>query len=113
MIRIELDEPTLARTRIAISPLWEVLTSLFVVQRHPEEAPWPDTAWAWHARRVLAEVPATAPAKLLTVGLPAPDFLSPIPTSAAPILAEQPARAASRATPASEGSGSPRRQPDG
>ncbi|MEU8087739.1 ArsR family transcriptional regulator [Micromonospora sp. NPDC049101] len=98
MIRIELDEPTLARTRIAISPLWEVLTSLFVLQRHPEAAPWPYTAWARHARRVLAEVPATAPAKLLTIGLPAPDFLSPIPTSAAPTLAEQLAEL--RATPA-------------
>ncbi|RLK11866.1 hypothetical protein DER29_5136 [Micromonospora sp. M71_S20] len=29
MIRIRLDEPTLARTRIAISPLREVWTSLY------------------------------------------------------------------------------------
>ncbi|MDG4756490.1 ArsR family transcriptional regulator [Micromonospora sp. WMMD710] len=98
MIRIELDEPTLGRTRIATSPLWEVLTSLFVLRRPPKEVPWPYTAWARHARRVLDEVPAAAPARLLTVGLPAPDFLSPIPTSAAPTLAEQLAEL--RATPA-------------
>ncbi|MFJ8582384.1 ArsR family transcriptional regulator [Micromonospora sp. NPDC093277] len=44
MIRIELDEPTLARTRIATSPLWEVLTSLYLLKRNPEQAPWPYTA---------------------------------------------------------------------
>ncbi|MGC4750251.1 ArsR family transcriptional regulator [Micromonospora sp. DT201] len=98
MIRIELDEPTLARTRIATSPLWEVMTSLYVLQRNQGEAPWPYTGWARHARRVLDEVPATAPARLLAIGSRAPDFLSPVPTSAAPTLAEQLAEL--RATPA-------------
>ncbi|MEW2431278.1 ArsR family transcriptional regulator [Micromonospora sp. NPDC047644] len=98
MIRIELDEPTLLRTRIATSPLWEVLTSLLLLHRSPIEVPWPYTAWARHARRVLDDVPATAPARLLTMGLPAPDFLSPIPTLAAPTLADQLAEL--RATPA-------------
>ncbi|MEU4333653.1 ArsR family transcriptional regulator [Micromonospora lupini] len=98
MIRIRLDEPTLARTRIATSPMWEVLTSLYVLQRNPGEAPWPYTGWARHARRVLAEVPATAPVRLLTIGSRAPDFLSPVPTSAAPTLGEQLAEL--RATPA-------------
>ncbi|MCF0095053.1 ArsR family transcriptional regulator [Micromonospora sp. MH99] len=98
MIRIELDEPTLARTRIAISPLWEVLTSLYVLHRNPGEAPWPYTGWARHARRVLAEVPATAPVRVLTIGSRAPDFLTPVPSSAAPTLAEQLAEL--RATPA-------------
>ncbi|TDB73825.1 ArsR family transcriptional regulator [Micromonospora sp. KC721] len=98
MIRIELDEPTLARTRIATSPLWEVMTSLYVLHRNPGEAPWPYTGWARHARRVLAEVPATGPARLLTIGSRAPDFLSPVPTSAAPTLAQQLAEL--RSTPA-------------
>ncbi|WP_406078540.1 ArsR family transcriptional regulator [Micromonospora sp. NBC_00858] len=97
MIRIELDEPTLARTRIATSPLWEVMTSLYVLHRNPGEAPWPYTGWVRHARRVLAEVPATAPVRLLAIGSRAPDFLSPIPTSATPTLAEQLAEL--RATP--------------
>ncbi|RKN42623.1 ArsR family transcriptional regulator [Micromonospora endolithica] len=98
MIRIRLDEPTLARTRIATSPLWEVLTSLYVLHRNPGEAPWPYTGWARHARRVLAEVPATAPVRLLTISSRAPDFLTPIPSSASPTLAEQLAEL--RATPA-------------
>ncbi|MGC4874649.1 ArsR family transcriptional regulator [Micromonospora sp. DT43] len=98
MIRISLDEPTLARTRIATSPLWEVMTSLYVLKRNPGEAPWPYTGWARHARRVLAEVPAVAPVRLLAIGSRAPDFLSPVPTSAAPTLGEQLAEL--RATPA-------------
>ncbi|MGR6321593.1 helix-turn-helix domain-containing protein [Micromonospora soli] len=98
MIRIELDEPTLARTRIATSPLWEVMTSLYVLKRHPGEAPWPYTGWARHARRVLAEVPETAPARLLTADDRAPDFLTPVPPSPAPTLAEE--LAVLRATPA-------------
>ncbi|MFR9780238.1 ArsR family transcriptional regulator [Micromonospora sp. MS34] len=98
MIRIELDEPTLARTRIAISPLWEVLTSLYLLKRHPEEVPWPYTGWARHARRVLAEVPATAALRLLTADPRSPDFLTPIPPSPAPSLAEE--LALLRATPA-------------
>ncbi|RNL91683.1 MULTISPECIES: helix-turn-helix transcriptional regulator [Micromonospora] len=98
MIRIELDEPTLARTRIATSPLWEVLTSLYLLKRNPEEMPWPYTGWARHARRVLTEVPETAPALLLTADSRAPDFLTPVPPSPAPTLAEE--LAALRATPA-------------
>ncbi|MEU8263574.1 ArsR family transcriptional regulator [Micromonospora sp. NPDC048999] len=98
MIRIELDEPTLARTRIATSPLWEALTSLYLLKRHPAEVPWPYTGWARHARRVLAEVPEAAPARLLTAADLAPDFLTPIPPSPAPTLAEE--LAALRATPA-------------
>ncbi|MGN9775240.1 ArsR family transcriptional regulator [Micromonospora sp. H33] len=98
MIRIELDEPTLARTRIATSPLWEVLTSLYLLHRSPGEPPWPYAGWARHARRVLAEVPAAAPARLLvTPGGTAPDFLTPIPPSPAPTLAEE--LAVLRATP--------------
>ncbi|MEU7999251.1 ArsR family transcriptional regulator [Micromonospora sp. NPDC049060] len=99
MIRIRLDEPTLARTRIAISPLWEVWTSLYLLHRNPGEAPWPYTGWARHARQVLGEVPATAPVRLLLAsGHSAPDFLTPIPPSSTPTLADE--LAALRATPA-------------
>lgn len=98
MIRIELDEPTLARTRIATSPLWEALTSLYLLRRHPGGAPWPYTGWARHARRVLAEVPEAAPAWLITTAYLAPDFLTPVPPSPAPTLAEE--LAVLRATPA-------------
>ncbi|MGW5669384.1 ArsR family transcriptional regulator [Micromonospora sp. NPDC003776] len=99
MIRIELDEPTLARTRIATSPLWEVKCSLYLLQRHPDEAPWPYTSWARHARRVLAELPEAAPATLYhRTGPRYPDFLGPVPPGASPTIEEE--LAALRATPA-------------
>lgn len=98
MIRIELDEPTLARTRIATSPLWEAVTSLYLLLRHPDEAPWPYTGWARHARRMLAEVPETRPARLFFVaGARSPDFLTPIPPGPAPTIEQE--LAALRATP--------------
>ncbi|MEU1689755.1 ArsR family transcriptional regulator [Micromonospora sp. NPDC005707] len=99
MIRIELDEPTLTRTRIATSPLWEVKCSLYLLQRYRDEAPWPYTGWARHAWRVLAEQPATAPVRLYTrTGPWYPDFLGPVPPSASPTIEEE--LAALRATPA-------------
>ncbi|MFC0506900.1 ArsR family transcriptional regulator [Micromonospora costi] len=99
MIRIELDEPTVTRTRIAISPLWEVVTSLYLLDAHPAEAPWPYTGWAGHARRVLAEVPETAPVRLFSAaGSRIPDFLTPVPPSSTPTLAEE--LAVLRGTPA-------------
>ncbi|WP_319462417.1 ArsR family transcriptional regulator [Micromonospora sp. RTP1Z1] len=99
MIRIELDEPTLARTRIATSPLWEAKCSLYLLDRYPDEAPWPYTGWARHARRVLAELPEAAPARLYAATGPwYPDFLGPVPPTASPTIEEE--LAALRAIPA-------------
>jgi DNA-binding transcriptional ArsR family regulator len=98
VIRIELDESTVARTRIAISPFWEVACSLYLLARNPGEAPWPYTGWARRARTVLATDPATAPVRhFLDRGSRAPDFLTPIPPSACPTLEEE--LAVLRATP--------------
>jgi DNA-binding transcriptional ArsR family regulator len=85
VIRIEIDEPTLARTRIAISPLHELCCSLFLLQRNPGEAPWPYGDWARRARGVRN------PAVDFYRALPAvsPDFLIPIPASPLPTLDEQ------------------------
>ncbi|SIN14891.1 ArsR family transcriptional regulator [Micromonospora cremea] len=100
MIRIELDEPTLTRTRIATSPLWEAKCSLYLLDRYPDEAPWPYTGWARHAHRVLAELPEAAPARLYSkTGSWYPDFLGPVPPTASPTIAEE--LAVLRATPAS------------
>jgi len=99
VIRIELDEPTLARTRIAISPLAELVVGLYLLRRNPDGAPWPYTDWAERAREVLRSVPAAEPVSLY-FRLPArsPDFLDPIPATAMPTFAEQ--LAAFRETPA-------------
>ncbi|GAA2653521.1 ArsR/SmtB family transcription factor [Paractinoplanes durhamensis] len=99
MIRIEIDEPTLARTRIAISPLADVICSLFLLRRNPDGAPWPYDGWARRAREILRTVPATAPASLF-LQLPSsfPDFLDPIPETPVSTIGEQLDRF--RATPA-------------
>ncbi|MFI6763245.1 ArsR family transcriptional regulator [Micromonospora sp. NPDC050417] len=90
MIRIELDEPTLSRTRIAISPLWETVCSLYLLGRNPGDAPWPYTDWARRARAVLADNPATAPVQFFfDCGSRLPDCLTPIPPSACPTLQEE------------------------
>ena len=97
MIRIELDEPTLARTRIAISPLWETTNSIFLLDRNREGAPWPYDGWARHARAVLASFPPDAAIRVYLDTYRIPDFLSPIPPGPAPTIDEE--LAILRATP--------------
>ncbi|WP_245670344.1 hypothetical protein [Micromonospora mirobrigensis] len=98
MIRIELDEPTLARTRIATSPLWETITSLWLLHRN-EVVPWPYTGWAEAARRALAEDPRTAPLRVYAASRGRlPDCFMPIPAIPAPTIDEE--LAVLRATPA-------------
>ncbi|WP_433301853.1 ArsR/SmtB family transcription factor [Actinoplanes sp. CA-030573] len=99
MIRIEIDEPTLARTRIAISPLGEAVCSLFLLRRNPAGAPWPYDQWAVRAREILRTHPATAPVRFyFETSSSMPDFLDPIPSTSTPTLDEQLAEL--RATPA-------------
>lgn len=99
VIRIELDKPTLARTRIAISPLWETICSLYLLARHPGEAPWPYDSWARHARAVLAALPPDAPIRIFLANHHrSPDFLSPVPPTACPAIDDE--LALLRATPA-------------
>ena len=87
MIRIEIDEPTLARTRIAISPLAEVVCSLYLLQRNPSGAPWPYDGWARRAQEIVRD--NWAAALYLQQSPRSPDFLCPIPLTSAPTLDEQ------------------------
>ncbi|GAB1645601.1 ArsR/SmtB family transcription factor [Krasilnikovia sp. MM14-A1259] len=99
MIRIELDEQTLARTRIAISPLAELTVGLFLLRRPADEVPWPYGPWAARARQVLRTNPATAPVHVyLQFDDAAPDLFAPVPTGSIPTITEQLDRL--RATPA-------------
>ncbi|MGK5685041.1 ArsR/SmtB family transcription factor [Actinoplanes sp. URMC 104] len=89
MIRIEIDEPTLSRTRIAISPLAEVACSLFLLERL-QTVPWPYDRWARRAREILRTDPATEPVSLyLNLPSVSPDFLCPPPATPMPTIAEQ------------------------
>jgi DNA-binding transcriptional ArsR family regulator len=84
VIRIELSETDLGRTRLALSPLWELVASLFWLHRDdpaPEYAPWVE-----QARRALRGVDL-GPLDL-GIALPqyVPDFAAPIPTDPLPTL---------------------------
>ncbi|GAA1645565.1 ArsR family transcriptional regulator [Catellatospora bangladeshensis] len=88
MLRIELDEATLSRTRIAISPLWETVCALSLLGK-PAPAPWPYTVWAANARRVLDARPADDPLRLyVDIGGGFPDCLLPVPAAHATIADE-------------------------
>lgn len=82
MIRIRLDELTLGRVRIAISPLWEAVSSLALTVRYRSEIPHPYTKWADTALRRVS--PALFRELVTTMrsqwGRPEWSSLTPIPT---------------------------------
>lgn len=90
MIRIEIDEPTLARTRIAISPLGELVCGLALLDRNPDRVPWPYEAWAARARHILRTDPAVTPVHLYArLGPVSPDLFSPIPPGSLPSITDE------------------------
>jgi DNA-binding transcriptional ArsR family regulator len=95
VIRIHLDDATLARTRIAISPLHELVSGLQLLHRHADQAPWPYTDWAARARDVLRTNSVTQPLGLYGLMSEAnrsrrtPDLFNPIPESAFASLPDQ------------------------
>ncbi|WP_327002318.1 winged helix-turn-helix domain-containing protein [Dactylosporangium sp. NBC_01737] len=96
MIRIQLGESTLDRTRIAMSPLNELVAGVELVHRHRQRpAPWPYTDWVERAREVLRRVPQTTPLQVYAQLYGAeharrtPDLFTPVPLEARPVLAEQ------------------------
>jgi hypothetical protein len=95
MIRLWLAERTLARTRIAISPLGELVSALYLLHRHPERVAWPYTGWAARAREVLRTVPATAALSVYPAlygpshARRTPDLFTPIPPAASPTITEE------------------------
>lgn len=89
MIRIDVDEPALVRTRLAVSPLWETVASLVLLARHGDHAPWPYTTWARVARRTLREtVPGLPLHRFAEPGA----FLPPVPPAPSPSIGEELAR---------------------
>jgi DNA-binding transcriptional ArsR family regulator len=97
VIRIQLGESTLDRTRIAISPLNELVAGLDLVHRvrGQSRAPWPYTEWVERAREALGTVPEIQPLQVYAQLYGAeharrtPDLFTPIPLGARPALAEQ------------------------
>ncbi|SCF41628.1 DNA-binding transcriptional regulator, ArsR family [Micromonospora marina] len=100
MIRLTVDDETLLGVRVAISPLWEALSSLALLARYRSEVPYPYSTWASTVRRAL---PVGFRRELLTWiaqlrSLRLPSFLTPVPASASPTIREE--LATLRATPA-------------
>jgi hypothetical protein len=80
MITIPLTTEDLTKVRIAPSPLWETVTSFWVLLhhgRHTVHAPW-----AIRTRRVVAGTDLSALLAVMCVERACPDFLSaPTPRS--------------------------------
>jgi len=89
VIRIELDEPTLARTRIAISPLWETVCSLLLLDRSSGRLGFPFEEWEIRARTALAAGARPVLANAYLRHREFPDFLCPPPLTAMPTIAEE------------------------
>ena len=87
MIRIELTDDDLGRTRLALSPLWELVASLFWLHKEeptPEYAPWVD-----RTRAALRGVDLGPLDLSITFPKYVPDFAAPIPTDPLPTLAAE------------------------
>jgi DNA-binding transcriptional ArsR family regulator len=77
VIRIELSDDDLSRTRLALSPLWELVASLFVL--HKDQPPPEYAPWVARARRALRGV-ELGPLRLDSpLRHTCPDFMAPIP----------------------------------
>jgi DNA-binding transcriptional ArsR family regulator len=77
VISIELNDDDLSRTRLAMSPVWEVVASLCVL--HDDQPPLEHAEWTVRTRRALRGVelgPVTDPFGGMRV---LPDFMAPIP----------------------------------
>jgi len=78
MIRIELTDDDFSRTRLALSPLWELVASLFLL--HRDEPPAEHRAWVERTRCSLAGRADLGPLDLsVSYGHCCPDFMAPVP----------------------------------
>jgi DNA-binding transcriptional ArsR family regulator len=78
VIRIELSDDELSRTRLAMSPLWELVASLCVL--HKNEPALEHAAWTARTRRALRIVDLGPLANPFGGTRCLPDFVAPIPT---------------------------------
>jgi DNA-binding transcriptional ArsR family regulator len=77
VISIELNDDDLSRTRLAMSPLWEVVASLCLLHKH--EAPLERADWIVRTRRALKGVELGPLADPFAGTRHVPDFIAPIP----------------------------------
>jgi DNA-binding transcriptional ArsR family regulator len=84
VIRIKLNEDDLSRTRLAMSPLWELVASLCVL--HDDKPPLEHAEWIVRTRRALRGVQLGPVADPFAGRRVIPDFVAPIPDEPSPDL---------------------------
>ena len=84
VIRIELDDDHLSRTRLALSPVWELAASLCVL--HDDEPPLEHAEWIVRTRRALRGVQLGPVADPFGGRRVIPDFMAPIPDGPSPSI---------------------------
>jgi DNA-binding transcriptional ArsR family regulator len=77
VIRIELSDDDFSRTRLALSPLWELVASLFLL--HRADPPPEHLAWVERTRRTVAGMDLGPLDLRVPYGHCCPDFMAPIP----------------------------------
>jgi DNA-binding MarR family transcriptional regulator len=82
VIRIELSDEELSRTRLAVSPLWEVVANLCLL--HKPDPPIEHAAWIARTRRALRGVELGPLADPFGGTRELPDFIAPIPDDPLP-----------------------------
>ncbi len=87
MVRIEISDDDLSRTRLAISPLWELFASLFMVYK--EQPPAEYTPWVARTRSALRGVDLGPLDLSKSDQHTIPDFAAPIPKEPLRTLAEE------------------------
>jgi DNA-binding transcriptional ArsR family regulator len=90
MIRIQLDDLTLGRVRMAVSPLWEAVSSVALTTRYRAEIPYPYAKWAAAAmRRVSRDLLGELNTTIRAHALEPSSSLTPIPRSPSPDIEEE------------------------
>jgi DNA-binding transcriptional ArsR family regulator len=87
VIRIEMNDDDLARTRLAISPLWELFASLFAL--HDERPRAEYAPWVQQARSALRGVELGPLDLSMPLRHSIPDFAAPIPREPLRTLSEE------------------------
>ena len=87
MVRIEVSDDDLSRTRLAISPLWELFASLFML--YTEQRPAEYLPWVQRTRTALRGVDLGPLALANSDHHTIPDFAAPIPKEPLRSLADE------------------------
>jgi hypothetical protein len=77
VIRIQFTDEDVARTRLALSPLWELAAALFTL--HRDDVPAEHRAWAGRTRAAMLEAGLGPLRPSVVYRHSCPDFMAPIP----------------------------------